>query len=624
MKIYNKIVLEWNEETQKYDKVVEEDSFDYEGELILGIGLMAIAGLAKGAFDIYSASKNKPKWKDYEPSRKYLDKYTASLRGRGEETYRAHMQPQLRQIGSVSRKMARERRYAAAKSGLEGSGIVAQERLSAGANILEGIQKASEQASIKRTEQQERSREAIASATMKHEQDVDVARRQFGMAEKQHGAQMRQAVGSLAFSAATTGIGHMQKVGGLKASLGADKYQALRDKGYSIDQLSKIASGLQTQEIGLISTEYSAKDYLQSLIDKDTAPSGKTTTGDQPPQITDTAQVEDMPGIGPREGAFGTVDKLGGGKGDQFKLETPDISLKEPPPKYMPEPVRPEIVDVDTDQEELIDDLEITPTDVPDPPPNMTLIHPSWKSRQKQGEFDVEEWQAEWLAKGAEAEKLAKEKRKNEILPGFQKSAGSNVGKGLVWPGTVTPRSEALGQVTGYLPEGEYPPGLSGEPKSKRHKLFLERERANYDLKRKRALRVKNSEAVDDEANTWDAEDQALTDQEELIDDPEITPTEALRVKKAEAEALRVKKAEAAKAGKVRDAKLELKKKKQVLKGKRDQAYKSGKQSIRKAEDGTYRFKFIGPDGSYKWMRSFNSKDEAISHLGKLIGSAYK
>jgi len=35
MKIYNKIVIEWNEETQHYDKVVYEDSFEYEGEMAL-------------------------------------------------------------------------------------------------------------------------------------------------------------------------------------------------------------------------------------------------------------------------------------------------------------------------------------------------------------------------------------------------------------------------------------------------------------------------------------------------------------------------------------------------------------------------------------------------------------
>ena len=33
MKIYNKVVIEWNEETQRYDKTVYEDSFEYEGEI---------------------------------------------------------------------------------------------------------------------------------------------------------------------------------------------------------------------------------------------------------------------------------------------------------------------------------------------------------------------------------------------------------------------------------------------------------------------------------------------------------------------------------------------------------------------------------------------------------------
>jgi uncharacterized protein (TIGR02145 family) len=35
MKIYNKIILEWNEETQNYDNVVYEDSYEYDGELML-------------------------------------------------------------------------------------------------------------------------------------------------------------------------------------------------------------------------------------------------------------------------------------------------------------------------------------------------------------------------------------------------------------------------------------------------------------------------------------------------------------------------------------------------------------------------------------------------------------
>ena len=35
MKIYNKIVLAWNDKTQTYDNVLFEDSFEYDGSVIL-------------------------------------------------------------------------------------------------------------------------------------------------------------------------------------------------------------------------------------------------------------------------------------------------------------------------------------------------------------------------------------------------------------------------------------------------------------------------------------------------------------------------------------------------------------------------------------------------------------
>ena len=34
MKIYNKVVIAWNEETQRYDKTVHEDSFEYDGPIM--------------------------------------------------------------------------------------------------------------------------------------------------------------------------------------------------------------------------------------------------------------------------------------------------------------------------------------------------------------------------------------------------------------------------------------------------------------------------------------------------------------------------------------------------------------------------------------------------------------
>jgi len=581
MKIYNKIVLEWNEETQKYDKVVEEDSFNYEGELILAVPFLALASLAKGAYDIYSASKNKPKWKDYEPSRKYLDKYTASLRGKGAETYRAHMQPQIRQIGSVSRKMARERRYAAAKSGLEGSGIVAQERLSAGANILEGIQKAGEYASIKRVEQQERSREAIASATMKHEQDVDVARRQFGVAGREHGAQMRQAVGNLAFSAVTTGIGHVQKVSGLKASLGADRYKALRAKGYSDDQLTKIASAGQVQEMSAISKEYTFTMYLDSLIEEGATPSGKTTTGDQPLQTADISVIKPLkdPGI---PSTVTASDEYLREKGSEELRALKEARSAAEPYERLTTPESAEKVSViERAKNVALFEKDIREGQFPGKGKTRSQLvgeafdddygyEESSEGVDKYSGLSKEEYIAANKANEAAIEKSRAEKDK----------AGKDPLKGYIGEKGIFRRAEAREKATEAYKESS--------------------QRAKQEAKKKLSKEVVTKQTAE-----------------------KVTAKKAAAEKKVATEKVTAKKAAAEKKVATEKA-TEVLKAKRELKRKRDEAYKSGKKSIRKTKDGKYRFKFTAPDGSSSWSRDFDSEDEAINTLGKVIGSVYK
>jgi len=52
MKIYNKIIIEWNDETLSYDKVVYEDSYEYEGELMLAeIGCPACVDGSENEYD---------------------------------------------------------------------------------------------------------------------------------------------------------------------------------------------------------------------------------------------------------------------------------------------------------------------------------------------------------------------------------------------------------------------------------------------------------------------------------------------------------------------------------------------------------------------------------------------
>jgi len=90
----------------------------------------------------------KPKKEDYTPDTSYMDKYIANLRSRqgGREVYQQAMQPALRTIGQQGRKMQTQIGYDVARSGMGGSGIEAQQRLSAGKATLGAMQEASEKA----------------------------------------------------------------------------------------------------------------------------------------------------------------------------------------------------------------------------------------------------------------------------------------------------------------------------------------------------------------------------------------------------------------------------------------------------------------------------------------------
>ncbi len=90
----------------------------------------------------------KPKKEDYMPDTSYMDKYIANIRSRqaGRDVYHQAMQPALRTIGQQGRKMQRQVGYGVEKAGLTGSGIEAQQRLSAGKATLGAMQEASEKA----------------------------------------------------------------------------------------------------------------------------------------------------------------------------------------------------------------------------------------------------------------------------------------------------------------------------------------------------------------------------------------------------------------------------------------------------------------------------------------------
>ena len=76
---------------------------------------------------------NKPKESDYKPQTKYMEKYLSNLRGQqsSNAVFEQAMRPALRNIGAQSRKTQQQIGYDVEKAGLAGSGIEAQQRLTA-------------------------------------------------------------------------------------------------------------------------------------------------------------------------------------------------------------------------------------------------------------------------------------------------------------------------------------------------------------------------------------------------------------------------------------------------------------------------------------------------------------
>ena len=113
----------------------------------------------------------KPEKEDYMPDTGYMDKYIANIRSRqsGREVYHQAMQPALRTIGAQGRKMQRQIGYGVEKAGLTGSGIEAQQRLSAGKATLGAMQEASEKATAAQISESRRLGEKADAMTLQKE-----------------------------------------------------------------------------------------------------------------------------------------------------------------------------------------------------------------------------------------------------------------------------------------------------------------------------------------------------------------------------------------------------------------------------------------------------------------------
>ena len=127
----------------------------------------------------------KPAKEDYMPDTGYMDKYIANIRSRqsGKEVYHQAMQPALRTIGAQGRKMQRQIGYGVEKAGLTGSGIEAQQRLSAGKTTLGAMQEASEKATAAQMSESRRLGEKADAMTLQKEAAISQGEKAFDRAE---------------------------------------------------------------------------------------------------------------------------------------------------------------------------------------------------------------------------------------------------------------------------------------------------------------------------------------------------------------------------------------------------------------------------------------------------------
>ena len=130
---------------------------------------------------------NKPKKSEYAADTGYIDKYIASMRGRqsSREVYHMAMQPALRAIGQQQRRTQRQIGYGVERAGLTGSGIEAQQRLTAGQTGLEAIQRAGESATQAQLTESRRLGQQVDAAEMQRGQMISAGEKAYERAQTQ-------------------------------------------------------------------------------------------------------------------------------------------------------------------------------------------------------------------------------------------------------------------------------------------------------------------------------------------------------------------------------------------------------------------------------------------------------
>ena len=218
----------------------------------------------------------KPSKEDYMPDTTYMDKYIANIRSRqsGREVYHQAMQPALRTIGAQGRKMQRQIGYGVEKAGLTGSGIEAQQRLSAGKTTLTAMQEASEKATAAQISESRRLGEKADAMTLQKEAAISQGEKAFDRAETAFGQEKMATLTGLAGAVAGAGIqmGAASEAAKLsKGFLPPELLTKLESANIAPAQIAKIGQDVYDARLAAVAQVYgdpkSTPEDMQEVFD---------------------------------------------------------------------------------------------------------------------------------------------------------------------------------------------------------------------------------------------------------------------------------------------------------------------------------------------------------------------
>ena len=221
-----------------------------------------LAAALPAAAKIAGTALSKPRQEDYAPQTDYMKKYLSYIRGRSSDREVMHqaMQPALRVAGKQGRQMQRQVGYDVAKSGLGGSGIEAQMRLSAGQQTQEALATATDKAVAAQTAETARIGQQAAGITAQIGAEEARAKQAFESAESQWKRQLASDVIGAGASLASAGISQYgENIAGFRQAVmdesipAGTTYSQFKDmaKGGVIEGAPEL--GIQRAELGSMS-----------------------------------------------------------------------------------------------------------------------------------------------------------------------------------------------------------------------------------------------------------------------------------------------------------------------------------------------------------------------------------